>query len=208
MPRHDDVASLRRRRMRLHFFLTGGSLVCLAGGGLALALLARLLLGVVPAVEAAGGGAEHAVVAGIVTGDAADRRPFQAALGVGGRRRNRHERGSGEQQSGNFHDGVLLRSGRSLNRAAPLRFPGPGGVESAREGAACIHARADLLEWCGAELSQPGAREIVMAKGQMRSNKEKKKPKADKNLKKGGAAPSPFSSGKTPAGQSPNSRKS
>jgi hypothetical protein len=35
-----------------------------------------------------------------------------------------------------------------------------------------------------------------MAKGQMRSNKEKKKPKADKNIKKGGAAPSPYSSGK------------
>jgi hypothetical protein len=50
--------------------------------------------------------------------------------------------------------------------------------------------------------------EIVMAKGQMRSNKEKKKPKADKNLKKGGAAPvNPFASGKTPAGQSPNSKK-
>jgi hypothetical protein len=46
-----------------------------------------------------------------------------------------------------------------------------------------------------------------MAKGQMRSNKEKKKPKADKNLKKGGATPSPFASGKTPAGQSPNSKK-
>jgi hypothetical protein len=45
-------------------------------------------------------------------------------------------------------------------------------------------------------ISQPGARRIVMAKGQMRSNKEKKKPKADKNLKKGGATPSPFSSGK------------
>ena len=29
-----------------------------------------------------------------------------------------------------------------------------------------------------------------MAKGQMRSNKEKKKPKADKNTKKGGSAPS------------------
>jgi hypothetical protein len=55
---------------------------------------------------------------------------------------------------------------------------------------------------------QPCAREIAMAKGQMRSNKEKKKPKADKNLKKGGAAPSPFASGKTPAGQSPNSKKS
>jgi hypothetical protein len=53
---------------------------------------------------------------------------------------------------------------------------------------------------------QPGAREIVMAKGQMRSNKEKKKPKADKNLKKGGAAPSPFAAGKTPAGQSPNKK--
>ena len=36
-----------------------------------------------------------------------------------------------------------------------------------------------------------------MAKGQMRSNKEKKKPKADKNLKKGGVAPvNPFASGK------------
>jgi hypothetical protein len=53
-----------------------------------------------------------------------------------------------------------------------------------------------------------GAREFAMAKGQMRSNKEKKKPKADKNLKKGGATPvNPFASGKTPAGQSPNSKK-
>ena len=31
-----------------------------------------------------------------------------------------------------------------------------------------------------------------MAKGQMRSNKEKKKPKAEHNQKKKGAAPSPF----------------
>jgi hypothetical protein len=31
-----------------------------------------------------------------------------------------------------------------------------------------------------------------MAKGQIRSNKEKKKPKQDKNKKKGAAAPSPF----------------
>jgi hypothetical protein len=48
--------------------------------------------------------------------------------------------------------------------------------------------------------------EFVMAKGQMRSNKEKKKPKQDKNLKKGGAAPSPFASGKTPAGQNPGKK--
>jgi hypothetical protein len=98
---------------------------------------------------------------------------------------------------------------RSLSQPrSPAAVPWPGRRQPAREDATCIHARVDLLGWCGAELSQPGAREIVMAKGQMRSNKEKKKPKADKNLKKGGAAPSPFSSGKTPAGQSPNSRKS
>jgi hypothetical protein len=31
-----------------------------------------------------------------------------------------------------------------------------------------------------------------MAKGQIRSNREKKKPKQDKNKKKGAEAPSPF----------------
>lgn len=34
--------------------------------------------------------------------------------------------------------------------------------------------------------------EVAMAKGQMRSNREKKKPKHDKNKKKRGEAPSPF----------------
>ncbi len=34
--------------------------------------------------------------------------------------------------------------------------------------------------------------EITMAKGQMRSNREKKKPKQDKNKKKGAEASSPF----------------
>jgi hypothetical protein len=71
-----------------------------------------------------------------------------------------------------------------------------------------LQKRSDLLSSHRASPFQPGAKgEFVMAKGQMRSNKEKKKPKADKNLKKGGAAPSPFASGKTPAGQSPNSKK-
>jgi hypothetical protein len=36
------------------------------------------------------------------------------------------------------------------------------------------------------------ALEVTMAKGQMRSNREKKKPKQDKNKKKGAEAPSPF----------------
>jgi hypothetical protein len=57
-----------------------------------------------------------------------------------------------------------------------------------------------------APIPSTGAREVVMAKGQMRSNKEKKKPKMDKNLKKGGAAPSPFASGKPAAGQNPGKK--
>jgi hypothetical protein len=45
-----------------------------------------------------------------------------------------------------------------------------------------------------------------MAKGQMRSNKEKKKPKVDKNLKKKGEAPpSPFAA--QPQGQNPHGKK-
>ena len=50
-----------------------------------------------------------------------------------------------------------------------------------------------------------------MAKGQMRSNKEKKKPKADKNKQKGGPAPSqsPFAAGKqSQPGQNPFGKKS
>ena len=35
---------------------------------------------------------------------------------------------------------------------------------------------------------------VAMAKGQMRSNKEKKKPKQDKNKKKGAEASSPYAS--------------
>ena len=37
-----------------------------------------------------------------------------------------------------------------------------------------------------------------MAKGQLRSNKEKKKPKQNKDKKKGGAAPSPFAAAQMP----------
>jgi hypothetical protein len=39
--------------------------------------------------------------------------------------------------------------------------------------------------------------EIAMAKGQMRSNREKKKPKQDKNKKKGTEVPSAFKPGTT-----------
>jgi hypothetical protein len=46
-----------------------------------------------------------------------------------------------------------------------------------------------------------------MAKGQMRSNKEKKKPKQDKNKKAKGAAPSPFAAGPGQPGQNPYGKK-
>ena len=50
---------------------------------LGLLLLTILLLGAMPAIEAAGGGTEHAVVTGIMAGDAADDGALDAALGLG-----------------------------------------------------------------------------------------------------------------------------
>ncbi len=51
---------------------------------LRLLLLALLLLGAMTPIEAAGGRTEHAMVTGVVTGDAADHGALQAALGLGG----------------------------------------------------------------------------------------------------------------------------
>jgi hypothetical protein len=59
-----------------------------------------------------------------------------------------------------------------------------------------LQTPAHLLFCARARAFNRAPRRKIMAKGQMRSNKEKKKPKADKNIKKGGATPSPFSSGK------------
>jgi hypothetical protein len=62
----------------LHPVLSSGRLA------LTLALLPLVLLvGAVTAIEAAGRGAEYAVMTGIVTGDAADHGALDAALGVG-----------------------------------------------------------------------------------------------------------------------------
>ena len=68
--------------------------------------LQLLLLRVAAAVDAAGDGAEHAVMAGIVTGDAADRRALQAALGIGGGRSQR-KRCDGEYNGNHLHHGPL-----------------------------------------------------------------------------------------------------
>ena len=64
------------------------SQLLLPGGRLAL-LLALLLLGAMAAVGASGESADHAMMSGNVTGDAADRGAFQAAFGVGRRDRSR-----------------------------------------------------------------------------------------------------------------------
>jgi hypothetical protein len=90
-------------------------------------------------------------------------------------------------------------AGMTTGHVAPQRATSRRLITNARA-FAMVRAR---------HISQPGARRIVMAKGQMRSNKEKKKPKADKNLKKGGATTSPFSSGKMQmqAGQNPYGKK-
>jgi hypothetical protein len=89
---------------------------------------------------------------------------------------------------------------RLETESSPLRIINPGGGDRLTTGGGFAILAAALQSFSA-------ARENVMAKGQMRSNKEKKKPKADKNIKKGGATPSPFSSGKTPAGQSPHMNK-
>ena len=73
----------------------------------ALLPLQLLLLRVAAAVNAAGDGAEYRVMAGIVTGDAADRRALQTTLGIGGGRSQR-ERCDGEYNGDRLHDSSPL----------------------------------------------------------------------------------------------------
>jgi hypothetical protein len=58
------------------------------------------------------------------------------------------------------------------------------------DNAAATLTAQDPLE--GRDGSNTNRSEDEMAKGQLRSNREKKKPKADKNKKKGGQAASPL----------------
>jgi hypothetical protein len=85
-------------------------------------LLPRLLLGAVAAVEATGGGAERAVMAGIVAGDPADYGAFQAAFGVGGRCCRERENGDGENGEYGSHDAALQKEGRTVNGGRVARF--------------------------------------------------------------------------------------
>src|SRR5580692_3486347 len=80
------------------------SQLLLPGRRLLLLFQPLLLPGVTAAVDAAGDRAEHAVMDGIVPGDAADRGALQAALGVGGF--NRQRKGSDGEQGGNRFHGI------------------------------------------------------------------------------------------------------
>src|SRR6201986_5338966 len=76
---------------------------------IALRLLRLLVLlgGAVVAGGAAGGSAEHAVMAGKMAGNAADDRALDATLGVGGRGRSQRESSDGESGECGLHDACL-----------------------------------------------------------------------------------------------------
>src|SRR3954452_17075535 len=94
--------------------------------------LAVLLVGAVAAVGAAGDGAEHAVMAGIMAGDAADRGAFQAAFCHGGG--CGCERGDGEDGGEGFYHGGLrmgvaeITADEAFQFRATLTLPWRGRV--------------------------------------------------------------------------------
>ena len=94
--------------------------------------LLLLLPGVMPAVKTAGGSAEKTVMAGIMSGNAADHRALHAAFGLGAIRR-KGERGNDEQSDDDLHGGASfeIRVGNSShcsdNPATRGRVP-PSGV--------------------------------------------------------------------------------
>ena len=91
---------------------------------MALRLLLFVRVRAVAAVEAAGGGAEHAVMAGIMAGDPADDRTLDSALGVGRRARGNGKHGNGDGGKCGLHVGSLpeMRC-RCLNRERWCEVP-------------------------------------------------------------------------------------
>src|SRR3954468_7155395 len=76
----------------------------------------------VAAVEAGGGGAAGAVMAGIVAGDAADDGALDAALGVGGGSRATDEKYGGDGGEG-FHGSMSPDAGLRPQRARAVPVP-------------------------------------------------------------------------------------
>jgi hypothetical protein len=91
-------------------------------------LLAVLLLGAVATVEAAGSGAKHAVMAGIMARDAADHGALQTAIGIGGRTSAKRNEGDGGSKKCSFHDAVSPKQFRITNGCAVAAFCSLPGV--------------------------------------------------------------------------------
>jgi hypothetical protein len=96
----------------------------------------------------------------------------------------------------------MARRRRILARAIATA-PNSGTVETPSDRRPVVERLNQTRESCPGELQ-----EDIMAKGQMRSTKEKKKPKAEwTKKKKGGPAPSPFALGQSQAKTDPYAKK-
>jgi hypothetical protein len=71
-------------------------------------LLARLPVRGVAAIEAAGGGAEHTVMTGEMSGSASDDGALDAALSIGGGSGRERQRGDSERSKYGSHDHVSM----------------------------------------------------------------------------------------------------
>jgi len=130
-PSHDGMSRCRGNAAHifsLHPLLPGGRLAAPALLLLLPLLLPFLLVGVMAAVEASGGGAEHAMMSGVMAGDAADSGALQAALGVGRMSRERKRR-RGEQCGNCFHDEHPQVAIRTDNRLTRDPVPSPAGSD-------------------------------------------------------------------------------
>src|SRR4051812_6816406 len=129
-------------------------------------LLLLLLLGMVAAVEAAGGGAEDAVMAGVVAGDAADDGALDAALGVGGGGRAKHEKCGGDGGKG-FHGSMspnaVSQSQRARTRpGSRVRCRALGSASPcSRKPREFVQARGNSTASCSHEPGIAFARQIV-----------------------------------------------
>nr|BCE42800.1 hypothetical protein XF3B_78310 [Bradyrhizobium diazoefficiens]BCE95139.1 hypothetical protein XF10B_79370 [Bradyrhizobium diazoefficiens]BCF64793.1 hypothetical protein XF18B_77410 [Bradyrhizobium diazoefficiens] len=104
-----------------------------------------LFLGVVPAVEAAGGGAEDAVMAGIVAGDAADDGALDAALGVGGGGRTADEKRGGDGEKLGFHGSMSPDAVSASQRARAYRGSRACAAPALRKAISCRRTGAQPI---------------------------------------------------------------
>ena len=91
-------------------------------------LLPLLPVGSVAAIEAAGGGAKHAVMTGEMAGGTSDDGALDAALGIGGGSGRERQRRDGEHSKYGSHDHVSEVNGCHLNGSTRPWVPAHGGL--------------------------------------------------------------------------------